>query len=118
MGLIADLGSGRIGVDTAIFIYLIEEDPRFQLDQSVVDSMVLAAVREPEFFDIAPIAQDCVSVCAPSSRVPGSVVLRALIDPGLDQIDLLRLEPFRRLARRPTPRHRNRGVRLVFDQSQ
>jgi predicted nucleic acid-binding protein len=29
LGLIADLGSGRIGVDTAIFIYLIEEDPRF-----------------------------------------------------------------------------------------
>lgn len=29
MGLIADLGRGRIGVDTAIFIYLIEEDPRF-----------------------------------------------------------------------------------------
>jgi predicted nucleic acid-binding protein len=28
LGLIADLGS-RIGVDTAIFIYLIEEDPRF-----------------------------------------------------------------------------------------
>jgi len=29
LGLIADLGRGRIGVDTAIFIYLIEEDPRF-----------------------------------------------------------------------------------------
>ncbi len=29
MGLIADLGRGRIGLDTAIFIYLIEEDPRF-----------------------------------------------------------------------------------------
>ena len=118
MGLIADLGSGRIGVDTAIFIYLIEEDPRFQLDQSVVDSMVLAAVREPEFFDIAPIAQDCVSVCGPSSRVPGSVVLRALIDPGLDQRDLLGLEPFRGLARRQASRHRNRRVGLVFDEPQ
>jgi predicted nucleic acid-binding protein len=29
LGLSADLGIGRIGVDTAIFIYLIEEDPRF-----------------------------------------------------------------------------------------
>jgi predicted nucleic acid-binding protein len=29
LGLIADLGRGRIGVDTAIFIHLIEEDPRF-----------------------------------------------------------------------------------------
>ena len=29
MGLIHDLGHGPIGVDTAIFIYLIEEHPRF-----------------------------------------------------------------------------------------
>ncbi len=29
MGLIADLGRGRVGVDTAIFIYLIGEHPRF-----------------------------------------------------------------------------------------
>jgi predicted nucleic acid-binding protein len=29
MGLIADLGAGRIGVDTCLFIYFIEEDPRF-----------------------------------------------------------------------------------------
>ena len=29
MGLIADLGPGPAGVDTAIFIYFIEEDPRF-----------------------------------------------------------------------------------------
>ena len=29
MGLIADLGSGPVGVDTAIFIYFIEEHPRF-----------------------------------------------------------------------------------------
>jgi predicted nucleic acid-binding protein len=29
LGLRADLGVGRIGVDTAIFIYLIEDDPRF-----------------------------------------------------------------------------------------
>ena len=29
MGLIADLGPGSIGVDTAIFIYFIEENPRF-----------------------------------------------------------------------------------------
>ncbi len=29
MGLIADIGSGRIAIDTALFIYLIEEDPRF-----------------------------------------------------------------------------------------
>jgi predicted nucleic acid-binding protein len=27
--LIADLGDGDVGVDTAAFIYLIEEDPRF-----------------------------------------------------------------------------------------
>jgi predicted nucleic acid-binding protein len=29
MGLIADLGRGPVGVDTAIFIYFIEESPRF-----------------------------------------------------------------------------------------
>jgi predicted nucleic acid-binding protein len=29
MGLIADLGTGRIGVDTCLFIYFIEEDRRF-----------------------------------------------------------------------------------------
>jgi predicted nucleic acid-binding protein len=29
MGLIADLGLGSIAVDTAVFIYFIEEDPRF-----------------------------------------------------------------------------------------
>jgi predicted nucleic acid-binding protein len=29
VGLIADLGAGAVGVDTAAFIYLIEENPRF-----------------------------------------------------------------------------------------
>ncbi len=29
MGLIADLGVGRVAVDTAIFIYFIEEHPKF-----------------------------------------------------------------------------------------
>ena len=29
MGLISDLAPGLVGVDTAIFIYLIEEEPRF-----------------------------------------------------------------------------------------
>lgn len=29
MGLIADLGPGRVALDTSIFIYLIEEEPRF-----------------------------------------------------------------------------------------
>ena len=29
MGLIADLGPGSIAVDTALFIYFIEEHPRF-----------------------------------------------------------------------------------------
>ena len=29
MGLIADLGHGRTGIDAALFIYFIEEDPRF-----------------------------------------------------------------------------------------
>lgn len=29
MGLIEDLGGGPVGVDTAIFIYFIEEHPRF-----------------------------------------------------------------------------------------
>ena len=29
MGLIADLGSGPVGVDTSIFIYFIEEHPQF-----------------------------------------------------------------------------------------
>jgi len=29
MGLMADLGHGPVGVDTAIFIYFIEEQPQF-----------------------------------------------------------------------------------------
>lgn len=29
MGLIADLGPGSVALDTALFIYFIEEDPRF-----------------------------------------------------------------------------------------
>lgn len=29
MGLSGDLGRGRTGIDTAIFIYFLEEDPRF-----------------------------------------------------------------------------------------
>lgn len=29
MGLIEDIGAGPVGLDTAIFIYLIEEHPRF-----------------------------------------------------------------------------------------
>jgi len=29
MGLMADLGSAPVGVDTAIFIYFIEEHPQF-----------------------------------------------------------------------------------------
>jgi hypothetical protein len=29
MGLMADLGRGPVGVDTAIFIYFIEERPQF-----------------------------------------------------------------------------------------
>ena len=29
MGLMADLGRGPVAVDTAIFIYFIEEQPRF-----------------------------------------------------------------------------------------
>ncbi|HVH88368.1 MAG TPA: PIN domain-containing protein [Terriglobales bacterium] len=29
MGLISDLGSGPVGVDTVIFIYFIEENPRY-----------------------------------------------------------------------------------------
>jgi len=29
VGLIADLGRGRIGVDTSLFIYFMEEDARF-----------------------------------------------------------------------------------------
>lgn len=29
MGLMADLGPGPVGVDTAVFIYFIEEHPRF-----------------------------------------------------------------------------------------
>jgi predicted nucleic acid-binding protein len=29
VGLIADMGSGRAGIDTSVFIYFMEEDPRF-----------------------------------------------------------------------------------------
>lgn len=33
MGLVADLGPGNIAIDTAVFIYFIEENPRFLLSQ-------------------------------------------------------------------------------------
>ena len=49
MGLIADLGRGRIGVDTAIFIYLIEEDPRF------------LPLAEPIFEDVAEGRREIVT---------------------------------------------------------
>ena len=29
MGLIEDVGAGPVGIDTAVFIYFIEEEPRF-----------------------------------------------------------------------------------------
>lgn len=29
MGLMSDLGAGAVAIDTAVFIYFIEEDPRF-----------------------------------------------------------------------------------------
>lgn len=29
MGLMVDLGTGRVAIDAAVFIYFIEEDPRF-----------------------------------------------------------------------------------------
>lgn len=29
MGLIGDIGTGRTGIDTSLFIYFMEEDPRF-----------------------------------------------------------------------------------------
>ena len=29
MGLISDVGRGAVAIDTAVFIYFIEEDPRF-----------------------------------------------------------------------------------------
>jgi predicted nucleic acid-binding protein len=46
LGLIADLGRGRIGVDTAIFIYLIEEDPRFLSLVEPIFQAVAAGRRE------------------------------------------------------------------------
>jgi len=49
LGLIADLGRGRIGVDTAIFIYLIEEDPRF------------LPLAEPIFEDVAEGRREIVT---------------------------------------------------------
>lgn len=29
MGMMADLGEGLVAIDTTVFIYFIEEDPRF-----------------------------------------------------------------------------------------
>jgi len=29
VGLTADLGRGRAGIDTSVFVYFMEEDPRF-----------------------------------------------------------------------------------------
>lgn len=40
MGLIDDLGTGPVGVDTSIFVYFIEADPRFL---SIVRPLFLAA---------------------------------------------------------------------------
>ena len=40
MGLIADLGTGPVGVDTAVFIYFIEAQPAFL---SAIDTMFKAA---------------------------------------------------------------------------
>lgn len=42
MGLIADLGPGPVALDTAIFIYYIEEDPRFV---SLIDPLFREADR-------------------------------------------------------------------------
>ena len=47
MGLIADLGRGPVGLDTAVFIYFIEEHPRFFPVVAPVFSAV-AAGRSPE----------------------------------------------------------------------
>lgn len=44
--MIADLGRGRIGVDTALFIYFIEEDPRFLSLVEPIFEAVAAGKRE------------------------------------------------------------------------
>jgi predicted nucleic acid-binding protein len=49
LGLNADLGRGRIGVDTSIFIYWIEEDPRF------------LSLVEPLFEDVAAGKREVVT---------------------------------------------------------
>lgn len=43
MGLIADLGRGPVGLDTAVFIYFIEEHPRFLPVVAPVFSAVASA---------------------------------------------------------------------------
>ncbi len=48
MGLIEDIGSGPVGLDTVAFIYLIEEHPRFlpvvELLFTVIDEGALQGV--------------------------------------------------------------------------
>jgi predicted nucleic acid-binding protein len=46
LGLTTDLGRGRIGVDTAIFIYWIEEEPRFLPLVEPLFEQVAAGARE------------------------------------------------------------------------
>jgi predicted nucleic acid-binding protein len=46
LGLTTDLGPGRVGVDTAIFIYWIEEDPRFLPILEPLFEEVAAGTRE------------------------------------------------------------------------
>ena len=38
MGLMNDIGRGPVGVDTVIFIYFIEEHPRFHRVRSMRDA--------------------------------------------------------------------------------
>ena len=43
MGLIADLGWGRVGLDTAVFIYFIEGAPFVLVEKSPKASYAVAA---------------------------------------------------------------------------
>ncbi len=72
MGLIQALGPGAVAVDTALFIYFIEEDPRYL---SVIRPLfVQADRREREIVTSAITLPN-----SGSARAPGSPAFRARV---------------------------------------
>jgi len=56
MGLTDDLGNGRVGLDTSVFIYLIEEERRYL---PVVEPLFAQAERAPA--NSSPLRLPCSS---------------------------------------------------------